>query len=203
MYAAVAHTEMKQIQRNVNISFSRGKETNNTNGVKTLKVDDPYAVLDDIKQTPRYWKKAKFEMLAKLDNFGPIQFFFTKSCADLRWNENFSAILRKRDLILRHIIEEDTDGYPVTSIYVDYEKEGKVHTEEIRKYMEKEMDNSLHEAIRGNVLLATRFFNHRVKQFINEIVMGGGNPLSVDKYTYKVEFQDRGAGHVQFMEHFG
>ena len=203
MYAAVAHTEMKQIQRNVNISFSRGKETNNTNGVKTLKVDDPYAVLDDIKQTPRYWKKAKFEMLAKLDNFGPFQFFFTLSCADLRWNENFSAILRKRDLILRHIIEEDTDGYPVTSIYVDYEKEGKVHTEEIRKYMEKEMDNSLHEAIRGNVLLATRFFNHRVKQFINEIVMGGGNPLSVDKYTYKVEFQDRGAGHVQFMEHFG
>ena len=74
VYAAVAHTELKQIQRNVNISFSRGKETNNTNGVKTLKVDDPYAVLDDIKQTPRYWKKAKFKMLAKPDNFGPFHF---------------------------------------------------------------------------------------------------------------------------------
>ena len=54
VYAAVAHTELKQIQRNINISFSSGKETNNSDGVKTLKVDDPYTVLDDIKQTPRY-----------------------------------------------------------------------------------------------------------------------------------------------------
>ena len=84
VYAAVAHTELKQIMRNINISFSHGKETNNSDGVKTLKMEDPYAVLDDIKQTPRYWKKAKHEMLAKLDNFGPFQSFFTLSCADLR-----------------------------------------------------------------------------------------------------------------------
>ena len=97
VYAAVAHTELKQIQRNMNVSFSRGKETNNEDGIKTLKVDDPYTVLDDIKQTPRYWKKAKYEMLARLDNFGPFNFFFTLSCADLRWNENLAAILRERD----------------------------------------------------------------------------------------------------------
>ena len=116
-------------KRNVNISYSHGKETNNANGVKTLKVDDPFAVLDDIKQTPRYWRKAKYEMLAKLDNFGPFQFFFTLSCADLRWNENFAAILRKKEITVRHIIEEDKDGYPCTTVYVDYEKEGKLHTE--------------------------------------------------------------------------
>ena len=89
-HAAVAHTELKQIMRNINISYSHGKETNNTDGVKTLKMEDPYAVLDDIKQTPRYWKKAKHEMLAKLDNFGPFHFFFTLSCADLQWNEKAS-----------------------------------------------------------------------------------------------------------------
>ena len=82
VYAAVAHTELKQIQRNMNVSYSRGKETNNSDGVKSLKLEDPFAVLDDIKQTPRYWKKAKFEIFAKLDNFGPFQFFFTLSCAD-------------------------------------------------------------------------------------------------------------------------
>ena len=65
--------------RNINISFSHGKETNNTDGVKTLKMEDRYAVFDAIKQTQRYWKKAKHEMLAKLDNFGPFQFFFTLS----------------------------------------------------------------------------------------------------------------------------
>ena len=59
MYAAVAHTELKQIQRNINVSYSRGKEIDNTDGIKTLKLDDPYSVLDDIKQTPRYWKKSQ------------------------------------------------------------------------------------------------------------------------------------------------
>ena len=54
VYAAVAHTELKQIQRNINVSYSRGKEINSKDGIKTLKLDDPYTVLDDIKQTPRY-----------------------------------------------------------------------------------------------------------------------------------------------------
>ena len=54
----------------------------------------------------------------------------------------------------------------------------------------------MHECIRGNVLLATRYFNHRVKAFMTDIAMGGGNPMYVDKYSYKGEFQARGAAHV-------
>ena len=84
VYAAVAHTELRQIQRNLNVSYSIGKEVSNKDGIRTLKVDDPFAILENIKQTPRYWKKAKYEMLSKLDNFGPFHFFFTLSCADLR-----------------------------------------------------------------------------------------------------------------------
>ena len=42
VYAAVAHTELKQIQRNLNVSYSTGKEVSNKDGIKTLKVDDPY-----------------------------------------------------------------------------------------------------------------------------------------------------------------
>ena len=76
-------------------------------------------------------------MLAKLDNFGPFQFFFTLSCADLRWNENFAAILRNKEILVRHIIEEDNDGYPCTTVYVDYKKEGKLHSEQIKEYIEK------------------------------------------------------------------
>ena len=54
VYAAVGHTELTQLQRNINVSYSRGKESASNDGVKTLKLEDPYAVLDDIKQTPRY-----------------------------------------------------------------------------------------------------------------------------------------------------
>ena len=137
-------------------------------------------------------------MFSKLDNFGPFHFFFTLSCADLRWNENFAAILREKQNVknIRYQIENDADGYPKTQIIIDYIKDQENQSNTLEVYLKEEVEESLHEHIRGNVLLATRYFSHRVKAFINEIVMGGGNPMNVDKFSYKTEFQDRGAGHV-------
>ena len=93
------------------MSYSTGKEISIKDGIKTLKLDDPFSVLDDIKQTPRYWKKAKYKMIAKLDNFGPFHFFFT-----LSWNENFTAILREKVAPVSYNIEEDQDGFPKTTL---------------------------------------------------------------------------------------
>ena len=156
----------------------------------------PYAVLDDIKQTPRYWKKAKFEIFSKLDNFGPFQFFFTLSCADLRWDENFAAILRAKGYTIKYQMEEDPNDIPKTAIYIEHEKDGKKQVDTLKDFLENKEDKSVHELIRGNVLLATRYFNHRVKAFISTIIMGKSNPMMVDYYSYKTEFQDRGAGHI-------
>ena len=44
--------------------------------------------------------------------------------------------------------------------------------------------------------MATRYFHQRVKLFMNKIVMAKSNPLSVKYYSYKVEFQQRGAAHI-------
>ena len=66
----------------------------------------------------------------------------------------------------------------------------------MKKFIEEDVDESLHELIRGNVLTATRYFQHRVKKFISKVMMGKKNPMCVSYYTYKVEFQDRGAGHI-------
>ena len=87
-------------------------------------MENTHVVLDDVKDTPRYYKKAKYEMYAKLDNFGPFQWFFTLSSPELRWDENFGAILMARKCNIRYVIESDRDGYPKTSVYVDYEKDG-------------------------------------------------------------------------------
>ena len=83
-YAAVAYVEQKQIMRNLNMQGRRGKEVVGQDGKRTMQLEDGFAVLDDVKQTPRYWKKARYEMYAKLDNLGAFQVFFTLSCADLR-----------------------------------------------------------------------------------------------------------------------
>ena len=93
VYAAAAFIEKKQLQRNINISYRRGKQVTNANGVKSYKLDDSYSVFEKVTNTPKYWQTAKYEMLARLDNDGPFQFFFTLSCADTKWDENFSSIL--------------------------------------------------------------------------------------------------------------
>ena len=64
----------------------------------------------------------------------------------------------------------------------------------LTKLIEEDVDQSQHELIRGNVVQATRFFDNRVKCFLRDIIMKKSNPMSVQFYTYKVEFQARGAG---------
>ena len=58
--------------------------------------------------------------------------------------------------------------------------------------LDEDIADSKHELIRGNVVMATRYFHHRVKSFISKIVMSKSNPMKVRNYTYKVEFQERG-----------
>ena len=70
-----------------------------------------------MKNTPKYWKKAKYEMIARLDNLGPFQLFFTLSCADMRWSENFAAILLERGYEISYEnSSKDEDGYAKTDI---------------------------------------------------------------------------------------
>ena len=91
---------------------TRGKEVINEMGEKAYMLEDGYRVMDDVKNTPRYWKKAKNEMIAKLDNLGPFQLFFTLSCADMRWEENFGAILQERGIDIKYkVVKDDEENW--------------------------------------------------------------------------------------------
>ena len=69
----------------------------------TYTLNDPCAVFDNIKNTPRYWKKKKDELISKLENLGPFHFFFTLSCADTRYEENFTSLLTDHNIIYKNI----------------------------------------------------------------------------------------------------
>ena len=174
MYAAIAFLEKKQLQRNINISYTHGKEVKTSEGETELHLDDGYAVLDDISGTPRYWKKYKYEFLAKLDNLGPFQFFFTLSCADMRWHENFAAILREKGYTVHYSIIPEGETFK-TIIEVDTQEGKKC----LSDFLKEDVDSSLHEFIRNNVLLATRFFQHRIQAFIREVMLGSNNPMNI------------------------
>ena len=131
-------------------------------------------------------------MIAKLENLGPFQWFFTLSCADRRWDENFSSLLADRDVKLDYkVTNEGTNKTTVKFI-----EDGQEETMELREYLEEKVDESEHEMIRTNVLNATRNFQHRVNAFIKEIIFGENNPMEITNLSYKVEFQGRGAGHI-------
>ena len=57
-------------------------------GNKFMQTEDGYAVFDGIPGSPRYWQKMKYDLIAKMEQLGPPQLFYTLSCADKRWDEN-------------------------------------------------------------------------------------------------------------------
>ena len=63
LYSAVGYIEKERIQRNINLSYSRGKAHEGSGSMLTLKLDDPYICLEDIPNTPRYWQKEKYIMI--------------------------------------------------------------------------------------------------------------------------------------------
>ena len=122
------------------------------------------------------------EMLAKLDNFGPFHWFYTLSCADMRWDENFASILYEKGYKIIWA-QEDTnqEGNEIESpntveVKVEYKKNGEIKQDSLRDFLRDECEESLHESIRTNVFTATRNFVQRVKAFRTEILMGKNNP---------------------------
>ena len=132
-------------------------------------------------------------MIARLENLGPFQWFFTLSCADKNWDENFSSLIRERDIEIEYEVSETTGS---DDTFVIFLQDGLKKKVSLRKYLEDEVDESHHELIRTNVLNATRNFQRRVDAFIKEIIFGSNNPMKIKHLSYKVEFQGWGAGHI-------
>ena len=145
--------EEKQIHRNIGLVGIRGKKTVTPEGKTTFELNDEYRVLESIKNTGVYWRKAKYEILAKLENEGPFQLFFTLSCADLRWPDNFAAILRDKGMQIKYKCDTIDGEW-------DYDIEVRSCSGEwiqIEKYIKEEYHDSKHELVRGYLLQLHEF----------------------------------------------
>ena len=123
----------------------------------------------------RYWSKKKLELFAKVENLGVFHIFWTLSCADYRFNENFTTFLKDEKISYN---------------FNDGQEEVLINGLTIEDYLSK--NSSKHEHIKNNILTATRNFQHRVKTFVKTIIMNKFNPMNVMYYNYRVEFQMRG-----------
>ena len=98
----------------------------------------------------------------------------------MRWEENFTSLLQDHKITYT----KNSDGSE------DCEVDGESLEEFLRKNVSK------HDFIKKNLLNATLHFQHRVKKFIQKIVMSKYNPMCINFNSYKVEFAMRGAAHV-------
>ena len=192
IFAAAAYIEKKQLMSKANISFMRGKKSIDSEGKSLYNLEDAFTTFDGVTNTPKYWQKVKFDMIAKLENIGPFHLFFTLSCGDSRYEENFSTFLVQNGYKIDYICDRDTNEIETWVL-----QKG---TRNIRKplyqFLQEDVSESLHEMIWTNVLTAARNFHHRVESFRKEIMMGANNPMKIKYISYRVEFQGRGAAHI-------
>ena len=123
---------------------------------------------------------------------GHFSFFFTLSCADKRWNKNITSVLEEKKFKIRY----DFSSTGNEETFVGVEKGNDINWIQLKQFIEEEMDESIHEILRRNVVTATRNYQHRVKAFIKAIMLDSSNPMLVQYYSAKVEFQGRGAAHI-------
>ena len=60
----------------------------------------------NIPESPAYWKKLMYEVVAVIKQLGIPTWFMTLSCTDLRWNVTFQIIAKTRNIT---ITDEELD----------------------------------------------------------------------------------------------
>ena len=184
LFSSLYYLERDHIERQINISCQIGTAVEG----RVIPLDDVFHIFKRLPGTFKYWQEKRYEMIARVENLGKFQFFFTLSCADKRWPENFVSILLQRGLKVEFWpINEKGDG--LTFSDDDIFVEG-VPLDEFLK------NEDFHEMVRENIRTITLNFNKRVKAFVKHVVMGKNSPMHVKYYNFRVEFQMRGAGHI-------
>ena len=190
-YALVSYLEKRQISSNTNLSFTTGHQVTAADGKASFHVQDPWTVLGGIKNSPKFWRQKKADFIAKLNSYGPFQWFFSLSCAEKRWPNNFTTILRDLPDVIG-IVHEVNSKTKEEVITINSRELGPIPMED---YIDQ-LSGKQYKLVSDNIVTTTRNFDQRLKAFIKNIVMGKDNPMNVLMYTYRVEFQRRGAPHA-------
>ena len=98
LFVAQQFIERYALERQIDVSLNqKGLTVTLPNGTK--KIVNPENVLSIFKKipgTPLYWKQFRQELFAAMNQLGQFHLFFTLSCGESRWPEEFASILRQK-----------------------------------------------------------------------------------------------------------
>ena len=105
--------------------------------------------------------------------------FWTISCADIRWHSNLTGALRELDpdWEVEFTLRTGVGGYQEEEIIISFTEEGQRTSKPIDIFLRENVSESKHEIIRTNVVTATRIFDHRVKAFVKEYMIGNASGM--------------------------
>ena len=90
IFVAQQSLERHRFENQISISCQRGVSVSGKEELKSNKAID---VFKDIPGTPSYWKKVRNDLFARMEQLGQFHFFFTLSCAEMKWPEVTTSIL--------------------------------------------------------------------------------------------------------------
>ena len=185
LFAAQQRVEREQIEQQFNLVVKKGKITEGMDGKTIMSTTDNFAAFKKIRGTPKYFQQVRNELIAKIGQLGPFHLFFTLSCGEKRWDEIIATLLELegKNVKCTSLNEDETplsftvDGLPMDEFLTENQL-------------------TRQKLLQENILLVTRMFDHRVKKFIQHIVLSSKNTMKIKYYSYRIEFQMRGMAHI-------
>jgi len=132
-------------------------------------LNEGYMFLRTIRGSPAYFEDKKKKVMAMVRQLGVPTLFFSLSAADTSW----PALLRTLGVLV----------------------DNKTYTDQ---YIQNEMSfEDKCRLVSAHPIACSRYFNERVKQFVNLILTTQQSPFNqAEDYVYRVEFQQRGSPHI-------
>ena len=194
VFMASYYLERRSIEGQINISGLKGSTKLSATGERQVQLKDPYSIFTDIKGTPKYWQKAKNELIAKIAQLGSFHIFYTFSCAEMRWTEVFLTLLKRKGYKIEYPSMKDWNGNDAEILIED--PSSKIQYP-LWQFVNDIMGEKKHDLFNEYTLVITRIFDERVKCFIKHILMSRGkDKVPMEYYSYRVEFQARGLPHI-------
>jgi len=134
-----------------------------------IEKDDGYAVFQNIRSSPCYWKKQQKKVNGMIRQLGRPQLFITLSAAETKWNELLKILMK---LVKNRDITED-------------------EAKEL-SFLEKT------ELIQRDPVTCMLHFDYRFRQLLNIILKKNGgifHPFQLKDFFTRIEFQMRGSPH--------
>ncbi len=110
--------------------------------------------------------------MGRIENHGPFHFFFTLSCADKLFTENFISQLELED-------------YKIEYTFIHGKEFVHVNGKPLDDFMKENIDQ--YDFMKKNFVNSTLNFQQRLKSFIKHILMAPSSPLKIKYYGYKVK----------------